>query len=245
MVVHMREPCSLCRIHINGGVLHRYTPPPGAPPPGARPPAGRSFEGIRLDAPGAGAGGQVANFQVCGGCFSGEMARLSAGSRPRLPDRVNLSDLVATSVSGARGRVDSGARGRAGLLVKDATLRAWRVDRGAPALARLFTLRTPLLTPPPTNRSRRCPSSATPTPTSSRRSSRRGRPSSRCARCAGVGEGGASAAARAAAAARGRALWMRCPRARLSADLSTLPPTPDRAPPCPTPTPTPGQPLPV
>jgi len=107
MVVHMREPCSLCRCAITNGPLHRYTPAPGAPPPAARPPASRSFEGIRLDsAPGGGgaAGAQVANFQICGGCFSGEMARLSAGSRPRMPERVSLSDLVVVNVSGvARG----------------------------------------------------------------------------------------------------------------------------------------------
>jgi len=106
MVVYMREPCSLCRCAITSGALHRFTPAPGAAPAAPRPPPGRSFEGIRLDgqaagggaAGAAGGGGQVANFQICGGCFSGEMARLSAGAKTRLPDRVSLSDLVATAV---------------------------------------------------------------------------------------------------------------------------------------------------
>ena len=106
MVVYMREPCSLCRRAVSGGGLHRYTPGPGAAPPPARPPAGRSFEGIRLDAPGGGGpggggGGQVSNFQLCGPCFSGEVASLSAGGRTRLPERVSLSDLVHTAVRGA------------------------------------------------------------------------------------------------------------------------------------------------
>ncbi len=65
MVVHLCEPCSVCRRHVTGGSLHRYHPPPNGMPQ-LKPPPERKFEGIRLEAPGAGPSpsGPLAHFQV-------------------------------------------------------------------------------------------------------------------------------------------------------------------------------------
>lgn len=173
MVVHLQEPCSFCRTHVNGGILHKWVaalmaalgtlcdfvceadsvgyrrrhfcaylpemcakqhdqvgmvlvwllcpfshvpslhPLPllaasasvcvvyrymgGAAGTSAlsRPPPERRFEGIRLESPGPAAPtGPLAHLQICQGCYSTEMTRVSSGAKGRLPGSLVLTDLT-------------------------------------------------------------------------------------------------------------------------------------------------------
>lgn len=93
IVVHLQEPCTFCRKHVNGGSLHRYhVPPSGHPLP--KPPPERRFEGIKLESPTLAPSGPVTHLQLCDQCYSEEMGRYAAGARTRMPNGLQLTDLV-------------------------------------------------------------------------------------------------------------------------------------------------------
>lgn len=101
MVVHLQEPCSFCRRHVAGGILHKYVPSgPGGASLLAKPaPAERRFEGIRLESPGPNLpSGPLQHLQICSECYNAEGQRVAAGQKSRLPGGLTLGDLVQTPV---------------------------------------------------------------------------------------------------------------------------------------------------
>ncbi|KAK9806697.1 hypothetical protein WJX73_009793 [Symbiochloris irregularis] len=90
IVVHLREPCSLCRAYIDGGCRYYHPAPPSRSVKQER-----TFEGISLDSPGISTK-QVTSlqrFQICPSCYQNESAGLEGGKARGLPAGIQLSQL--------------------------------------------------------------------------------------------------------------------------------------------------------
>lgn len=93
IVVHLQEPCSLCREYISNG--SRYYHPS---PPHRTVKTERTFEGISLDTPGQSSRQvlQMSRFQLCASCYEREGKHTSgygSGKARGLPGGVKLEDL--------------------------------------------------------------------------------------------------------------------------------------------------------
>eukprot|EP00775_Hariotina_reticulata_P012625 gene12625-12755_t len=94
MVVHLQEPCSFCRKHVVGGVLHKYMG--GNNSLLSRPNANeRRFEGLRLESPGVNLpSGPMHHLQICQECYTTEATWVASGAKSRLPGGLSLTDLT-------------------------------------------------------------------------------------------------------------------------------------------------------
>eukprot|EP00878_Enallax_costatus_P007519 GHUV01007875.1.p1 GENE.GHUV01007875.1~~GHUV01007875.1.p1 ORF type:complete len:926 (+),score=290.96 GHUV01007875.1:200-2779(+) len=99
MVVHLQEPCSFCRKHVQGAPLFKYIPNGVTGNLINKPIQERRFEGIRLESPGPNVpNGPLQHLQICEECYGVEYGRITSGLKSRLPGNLNLGDLARVDI---------------------------------------------------------------------------------------------------------------------------------------------------
>ncbi|KAG1663398.1 hypothetical protein FOA52_011676 [Chlamydomonas sp. UWO 241] len=101
IVVHLKEVCTFCRTHVEGGIMYRYT---SATPLKSN--GGRTFEGVKIEGGPSIPSGTVTHVCICEACYADEQRRfVERGGIVRLPQGLTPDRLEPFKVSPVEGRI--------------------------------------------------------------------------------------------------------------------------------------------